>query len=64
MNFIKKGLLNSDYGRLFSRLFEMRQSGDYDDMFDFTEEEVRPYFDKVRSMLQAMEELLSFKSQS
>ena len=30
--FVTKGLLEKEYGRLFSRLFEMRQSGDYDDM--------------------------------
>ena len=38
--FVTKGLLEKEYGRLFSRLFEMRQSGDYDDMYDVTEEEI------------------------
>ncbi len=30
--------------KLFSRLFERRQTGDYDDLFDLTEEDVQPLF--------------------
>ena len=30
--FVTKGLLDKTYGRLFSRLYELRQSGDYDDL--------------------------------
>lgn len=47
--FIATGLLDKAYGRLFSRLYELRQSGDYDDMFDATEEEILPYFEKVKN---------------
>lgn len=35
--FVTKGLLDKSYGRLFSRLYELRQSGDYDDLYDATE---------------------------
>lgn len=34
--FVVKGLLDKSYGRLLSRLFELRQSGDYDDLYDAT----------------------------
>lgn len=61
LHFVTKDLLSRDFGRLFSRLYEMRQSGDYDDMFDFTEEEVLPYFEKTRSFLDVMNNLLSLK---
>ena len=39
----------------------MRQSGDYDDMFDWTEEDVLPLFDKTEALLQKMEKLISIK---
>ena len=39
-NFITKGFLDKSYGRLFTRLFDLRQSGDYDDLYDATEEEI------------------------
>lgn len=58
--FINGGLLDKSYGRLFSRLYELRQSGDYDDMFDATEEEVKPYFPQVEAFLLEMEKLINF----
>lgn len=59
LHFVKTGLLGSNEGRLFTRLFEMRQSGDYDDLFDLTSEEVEPYIDKAKAMIAKMEVLLS-----
>lgn len=59
--FVKKELLSKEDGRLFSRLFNMRQSGDYDDLFDWTEEEVKPFFDKTKDFLIRMEELITLK---
>ena len=59
--FVATGMLDKSYGRLFSRLYELRQSGDYDDMYDATEEEVMPYFDRVESFVSEMERLITFK---
>ena len=53
--------MEKEYGRLFSRLFEMRQSGDYDDMYDVTEEEILPLIDKTVMFISKMEDLLTFK---
>lgn len=60
-NFIATGLLDKSYGKLFSRLYELRQSGDYDDRFDATENEVMPYFQQVRTFMDDMRALLTFK---
>ena len=59
--FVLTGLLNKEYGRLFSRLYELSQSGDYDDMYDATQEEVEPYIQKTEYFLKAMEELITNK---
>ena len=61
--FVAKGLLDKSYGRLLSRLFELRQSGDYDDLDDATEDEVAPYIDKTLQFVQDMEKLISFKDE-
>lgn len=58
-NFIAKGFLDNSYGRLFTRLFDLRQSGDYDDLYDATEEEILPLIDKTKSFIKAMEDLLT-----
>ena len=39
----------------------MRQSGDYDDMFDWTEEDVAPLFEKTEALIQKMKELIIVK---
>lgn len=56
---VAKGLLEKEYGRLFSRLFKLRQSGDYDDLYSATEEEVCPYIQKISYFKSRMEELIS-----
>lgn len=58
-NFIAKGILDKSYGRLFTRLFELRQSGDYDDLYDATEEEILPLIERTESFIKAMEGLLT-----
>ena len=56
--FITTGRLDAKYGRLISRLYELRQSGDYDDRFDATEEEIVPYFSQVEELLKQLESLI------
>lgn len=57
--FIATGLVDKSYGRFFSRLYQLRQSGDYDDMYDATEEEVTPYFEKAEAFLKELEKLFT-----
>ena len=60
--FVTKDLLTREYGRLFSRLYELRQSGDYDDLYDATEEEVLPFIDKTVEFLEQMEKLITLSA--
>lgn len=59
--FVTKGLLASEDGRLLSRLQNMRQSGDYDDMFDWTESDIKPLFKPTEILLDKMKKLISVK---
>ena len=62
-HFVSTGRLDKAYGRLISRLYELRQSGDYNDMFEATEEEVKPYFEHVKRMLDEMQSLITGTSE-
>ena len=42
LKFIKTGVLSPEIGRLYHRLFSMRQTGDYDDTYDVAAEDVLP----------------------
>lgn len=57
--FVMKGLLTKEDARLASRLLNMRQAGDYDDLFDWTEDEVAPLFPRTEMLLEKMKRLIS-----
>ena len=49
--FIKTGKIDKKYGKLFSKLFDYRQKGDYGDLFDFDETMVLPLVDQVKDFV-------------
>jgi uncharacterized protein (UPF0332 family) len=57
--FIKTNLFDKGYGKMYSQLFTWRQKGDYDDLFDFTEDKVLPYFKPVTDLIKIIEGYLS-----
>lgn len=57
-NFIKNGRIDTKYGKMYSQLFTWRQKGDYDDLFDFSEEKVIPYFEPVNDFISLIENLI------
>lgn len=55
LNFVKTGIIDKEMGRLFSKLFDFRQKGDYGDMFDFDEEITKPLLEKVKIFIEIIE---------
>ena len=51
-------LVSKEQSKFYSRLFELRQTGDYDDLYNLTEEEVRPLIDSARKYINELEQLL------
>ena len=49
--FVKTGIINKESGKLFSKLFDFRQKGDYGDLFDYDEELTAPLINKVKEFL-------------
>ncbi|MCX6257939.1 MAG: HEPN domain-containing protein [Bacteroidia bacterium] len=56
--FIKNQLIDLKYGKIYSQLFTMRQKGDYDDLFDFDQGKVEPYFEPVENLILEIEKLI------
>jgi uncharacterized protein (UPF0332 family) len=40
LHFIKTNKIDKVFGKIFSRLFDYRQKGDYDDLYDFNAESI------------------------
>lgn len=59
LHFIRTGKLDMADGRLLGNLFRMRQTGDYDDLSDWSEDEIRPIFPQVQNLLIKIEKLIN-----
>jgi len=49
-------------GKIYSQLFIWRQKGDYDDLFDFDQEKVFPYFDPTQKLIESADSIITKKS--
>ena len=59
LHFVSKGLLSNEYGTTFSRLFEIRHSGDYDDFVFCDKEMIDEYTPKATDFINAIKALLN-----
>lgn len=55
MHFVKTGKFDKKYGKLLSELFDWRQKGDYENIFDYDSDSVQPLFDPVEEMIKMIE---------
>lgn len=58
LHYVKTGILTSEEGSLLGQLFRMRQTGDYDDLTDWSEGEIRPMFPLVRDLLSKIKSII------
>jgi uncharacterized protein (UPF0332 family) len=49
-HYIKTGIVNVSYGKLYSNLFDWRQESDYADFIYFDEETVNPLIKQVEEL--------------
>ena len=63
MTFVRQGILNSEDSQLIGRLFTMRQTGDYEDLFDWKESDVSPMYIPVKDYIERIESIISTKDQ-
>ena len=57
--YIATNVLTREEGHLYRQLFTMRHTGDYDDLFDWTEDDVAPLLPRVENLLQTMSAILN-----
>ena len=58
LNYIKTGKLDKKFGQLLSDLFDWRQKGDYEIIYDYDEESVIPLIPVVEEMLDVLEQAI------
>jgi uncharacterized protein (UPF0332 family) len=58
-HFVKTGKIDKKFGKLFTKLFDLRQKGDYGDLYDFDENTVKPLIDQVQEFISELKKHLS-----
>jgi len=51
LHFIKTSKLDKKFGKLLTELYDWRQKGDYDNIFDYDAESVKPLYELVYEMI-------------
>ena len=58
-HFVKKGIISDELGKHYSRLFSMRQTGDYGDTFGLTAGDIMPMVEPTEKLIALITELLN-----
>jgi uncharacterized protein (UPF0332 family) len=62
LHYVKKGLINKEQGKLLKQLFNLRQSGDYDDWLDIEESDIIPLLEPAEKFIAEIEKLINENS--
>jgi len=55
LHYIKTGKLDKKFGKLLTELYDWRQKGDYENIFDYNADSVQPLFSLVYEMIEAVD---------
>jgi len=58
LHFIKTGIIEKELGKFYSDVFDMRQTGDYEDFIDFGKEDVMDLIEPANNLINKIESLL------
>ena len=56
--YIKTGIIDKELGKLYDKLFDWRNEGDYAVFIEFEKEDVTPLIPQVKNFLDAMQNLI------
>ena len=58
LHFVKTGLIDKKYGKLYTKLFDFRQKGDYGDLYDYDGPTISPLISSVREFIDVIKQLM------
>ena len=58
LHFVKSGLIDKELGKFYTDIFDMRQTGDYDDYIEFKKEDVLDLIEPANELIRKIEGLL------
>lgn len=59
LHFVTKGIVKKESGQFYSKLFDLRQTGDYDDLYNLNEEDVKPLIEEAKLYINEIQKIIS-----
>ncbi|MBC8488454.1 MAG: HEPN domain-containing protein [Bacteroidetes bacterium] len=59
LHYIKTGVVSKTEGEIYNELFDLRQTGDYEDFFNFDKEIIEPLIEPAGKFIEVIESLLN-----
>lgn len=58
LHFIKTGVVDNSLGKFFTDIYDMRQTGDYDDYIEFSKDDIMDLIEPANDLISKAEDLL------
>ena len=58
LHYIKKNKIDKSFGKTYNHLFNLRQSGDYEDLFNVEEQDITPLIEPAENFIKTIEQLI------
>ena len=62
LHYITQNKIEKSYGKIYNQLFNLRQSGDYEDLFEVDEEDIIPLIEPAKKFIVEIENLINKNS--
>ena len=59
LHYVKENIIEKTHGKIFKQLFNLRQTGDYDDWYDIDEEDILPLIEPAKKFIEEIENLIN-----
>ncbi len=59
LHYIKTGMIDKDLGKFYSDIFDKRQTGDYEDFIDFTNQDVSDLIPQTKDLISKISQILA-----
>lgn len=54
LHFVAPGIISKEQSKLYGKLFELRQTGDYDDFYNVSKEDVEGFLEPTKEFVQVL----------
>jgi uncharacterized protein (UPF0332 family) len=58
-HFVSSGLISKEQNKLYRRIFELRQTGDYDDFIEYSDSDILPLLEPAEQFIATIENLIN-----